>query len=58
MTTGGYGHFTNKSLGFGYVPPALAAPGKTLQVGLLNERCDITILEDGVHDPGNERLRA
>jgi dimethylglycine dehydrogenase len=57
-TSGGFGHFTGKSLGFGYVPPALSAPGTSLHVSLLDERCEITILEDGVHDPGNERLRA
>ena len=37
-TSGGFGHFTRKSLGFGYVPPALSAPGTELQLGLLGER--------------------
>ena len=57
-TSGGFGHFTGKSLGFGYVPPALSAAGTSLQVGLLDERHDITIHADAVHDPANERLRA
>lgn len=57
-TSGGYGHYTKKSLGFGYVPPALAIPGTQLQVALLGERRDLTILTDPAHDPANERLRA
>ena len=56
-TSGGYGHFTKKSLGFGYVPPALSAPGTVLQVSLLDELCDATIVADPAHDPANERLR-
>lgn len=57
-TSGGYGHFTKKSLGFGYVPPALAAPGTELQIALLGERCTAVIRKDPAHDPANERLRA
>ena len=58
VTSGGYGHFTGKSLGFGYVPPALASPGTELQVGLLDERCVARVITDPAHDPANERLRA
>lgn len=57
-TSGGYGHYTGKSLGLGYVPPALANPDTTLQVGILGERRDAVVLADAVHDPANARLRA
>ena len=57
-TSGGYGHFVRKSLGFGYVPPALSDPGTELQVGLLDERCTARVLRDPAFDPANERLRA
>ncbi len=57
-TSGAYGHFTKKSLGFGYVPPAMSVPGTQLQVGLLGERCKARILKNPVHDAANERLRA
>lgn len=57
-TSGGYGHFTKKSLGFGYVPPALSAPGTELHIPLLGEHCKAIIIKDPVHDPANERLRA
>jgi dimethylglycine dehydrogenase len=57
-TSGGYGHYTKKSLGFGYVPPALAAPGSKLEVALLGTCCALNILTDPAYDPANERLRA
>jgi dimethylglycine dehydrogenase len=57
-TSGGYGHFVRKSLGFGYVTPELSAAGTELEIGLLGERCKAHVLEDPVHDPKNERLRA
>jgi dimethylglycine dehydrogenase len=57
-TSGGYGHFVKKSLGFGYVTPDLAEPGTELDVGLLDERCKARVLKDPAHDPANERLRA
>ena len=57
-TSGGYGHFVQKSLGFGYVDPANSAPGTKLDVDLLGERCRATVLKDPVYDPENKRLRA
>ncbi len=57
-TSGGYGHYVRQCLGFGYVPPALAAPGAALTVEVLGQRRQATIHTDPVHDPANERLRA
>lgn len=57
-TSGGYGHFVEKSLGFGYVEPRHARPGTELQVSLLGERRRAVVIRDPVHDPANERLRA
>ena len=56
-TSGGYGHYVRKSLGFGYVTPALAQPGTELGVDLLGERRPARVLKDPVYDPANERLR-
>jgi len=56
-TSGGYGHFTGKSLGFGYVPPELSTPGTELQIGMLGERRNAHVLIEPAHDPSNERLR-
>jgi len=57
-TSGGYGHFVEKSLGFGYVSPRLAEHGTELKVGLLGERLQAVVLGDPAYDPANDRLRA
>jgi dimethylglycine dehydrogenase len=57
-TSGGFGHFTGKSLGFGYVHPRHAASGTSLQIGLLGDRLPAVVIDDPVHDPDNDRLRA
>ncbi len=56
-TSGGYGHFVRKSLGFGYVTPALAKPATELSIDLLGERCRARVLKEPVYDPDSERLR-
>lgn len=57
-TSGGYGHFTQKNLGFGYVDPVNSKPGTALDIDLLGERCRATVLNDPIYDPANERLKA
>ncbi len=57
-TSGGYGHFVKKSLGFGYVEPRYANPGTELHISLLGERRSAVVVRDPVHDPANVRLRA
>ncbi len=57
-TSGGYGHHVGMSLGFGYVPPALAVPGKGLTVEVLGQRRQATVLAEPAYDPANQRLRA
>ena len=57
-TSGGYGHATHKSLGFGYVTPELASAGTELDIALLGNRYKARVLRDPVYDPSNERLRA
>ena len=56
-TSGGYGHTTGKSLGFGYVSPQFAEPGTGLQVQLLGEMRRVTVLDAPVWDPASERPR-
>jgi dimethylglycine dehydrogenase len=57
-TSGGYGHFVGKSLGFGYVTPELAAAGTELDIALMEQRCRARVLPEPAYDPANERLRA
>ena len=56
-TSGGYGHYVQKSLGFGYVIPQLAQPGTQLSIDLLGERYEARVLKEPAHDPANERLK-
>jgi len=57
-TSGGYGHYVGKSLGFGYVHPRRSASGTEIQVGLLDERRQAVVIGEPAYDPRNERLRA
>ena len=57
-TSGAYGHYVRKSLGFGYVPPQLATPDAALEVALLGERRRLRVLTEPAHDPANLRLKA
>ena len=57
-TSGGFGHYVRQSLGFGYVPPALAEPCTELTVEVLGQRRQIFLHSDPAYDPENQRLRA
>ncbi len=57
-TSGGFGHATGKSLGFGYVPAQYTEPGTGMQVQLLGEIRRITVLDTPAWDPASERPRA
>ena len=57
-TSGAYGHYVKKSLGFAYVDPAHALAGTRLQIELLGESCMATVLDGPVYDPSNSRLKA
>ena len=57
-TSGGYGHYTGKSLGFGYVETAYSGQGSQFDVELLGEKRSVTVISDPVWDPAAERSRA
>lgn len=56
-TSGYYGHALKKSLGIGYVKPAFAAVGSKLQIEILGERKQATVLVDSPYDPENNALK-
>ena len=58
LTSGGYSVAFGKSIGLGYVDPALAAPGTRLKVRMQNRLWDAEITEDSPYDPTNARVRA
>ena len=54
-TSGGYGYTIGKSLGWLFVRKG--TPHKGLTVQLLNQEFDVTVQDDAVFDPKNERPR-
>jgi dimethylglycine dehydrogenase len=58
VTSGGYGHRTEKSIALGYVDASLSSVGTALQIGIFGERRRAVVAPEVLYDPGNERLRA
>ncbi|HEY1725084.1 MAG TPA: FAD-dependent oxidoreductase [Steroidobacteraceae bacterium] len=57
-TSGYFGHTLRKSLAIGYVDPGFEAAGTTLQIEILGERRQATVLADSPYDPHNQDLKA
>jgi dimethylglycine dehydrogenase len=57
-TSGYYGHCLKKSLAIGYTRSEFGAPGTPLQIQILGERKDATVLRESPYDPENNDLRA
>jgi len=57
LTSGGYSVAFGKSIGMGYVPPALAAPGTKLKVRMQDKLWDAEVTADSPYDPKNEVIR-
>ena len=58
VTSGGFGFRTNKSLALAMVDPAHSTSGTQLQIDVLGQKYDATIIDESPFDPSNERLRA
>ena len=58
VTTGSYGWRVGKSLALAMVKPAHAAEGTRLQVKILGELFQATVIAESPFDADNERLRA
>lgn len=58
ITSGGWGHRTEKSLAFGYVQADLAAPGTQMEVEILEERRPAVVIKTPCYDPENGKLRS
>lgn len=57
LTSGGYSVAFGRSIGMGYVTPALAVPGTKLKVRMQGQLWDAEITEDSPYDPTNARIR-
>ncbi len=58
LTSGGYSVAAGRSIGMGYVPPALAEPGTKVQVRMMRQLWNAEIVADSPHDAANARVRA
>jgi dimethylglycine dehydrogenase len=57
VTSGGYAHYSARSLALGYVPAALARSGATFEVEIIGQRRPARLLDEPVYDPAGERMR-
>ncbi|EBA08081.1 GcvT family protein [Sagittula stellata] len=57
LTSGGYSVAFGKSIGMGYVKPALAVEGTKLKVRMFDQLWDAEITCDSPYDPKNETIR-
>ena len=56
-TSGAYGHTVGMSLAFAYVQPQYAEPGTKLDILILGQNYQATVLNEAAYDPKNFRLR-
>jgi len=57
-TSGGYGFWAAKSLAFAYVKPTFSEPGTLMDIRILGQMRQATVLAEPVYDPQSERMRA
>ena len=57
-TAGSYGHFLKQSLAIGYVETGYGKIGTNLEIEILGNRYNCTIVENSPHDPKNVRLKS
>jgi len=57
LTSGGYSVAFGKSIGIGYLPPALAVDGTKVEVKMLNRLWPATVTCDSPYDPKNQSIR-
>lgn len=58
ITSGGYGHWVDKSLAMALVAPHLTAPGTRLTTHIVGVECAAQVIEPSPWDPAGERMRA
>jgi dimethylglycine dehydrogenase len=57
VTSGGYSHYSQKSIAFGFVPNTLVKDGQQVEIELLGEMISATLYTEPLFDPNNEYLR-
>lgn len=57
VTSGGYGYRIEKSLALGMLPPTLATIGQTVEIRILGDNYQATVIATSPYDPENTKLR-
>lgn len=58
VTSAGYGYRVGKNLVFGFIDPAYAHEGATMDVEIIGQPYPATVVAESLFDPKNERVRA
>jgi dimethylglycine dehydrogenase len=57
VTSGGYAHFSEKSLALGFLPCGLIGEGREVEIEILGERRKARLITEPLFDPRGERMR-
>jgi dimethylglycine dehydrogenase len=57
VTSGGYSHYTQKSIAFGFLPLELVTEGRQVEIEILGEMIPAQLYTAPLFDPDNEYLR-
>jgi dimethylglycine dehydrogenase len=57
VTSGGYSHYTQKSIAFGFLPLELVTEGRQVEIEILGEMIPAQLYSAPLFDPDNEYLR-
>jgi 4-methylaminobutanoate oxidase (formaldehyde-forming) len=58
ITSGGYGYTVRRSIAYGYLPVAHAAPGAVVEAQLFGERYPATVMKEPLYDPKNSTIKS
>ncbi len=57
VTSGGYAHYSQKSVAIGFLPVALIEEGRQVEIEILGERRRATLFTETLFDPDGKRMR-
>ena len=57
VTSGGYSHYAQKSIAFGFLPVELVSEGRQVEIEILGEMIPAKLYSEPLFDPENEYLR-
>ncbi|NNF78833.1 MAG: glycine cleavage system protein T, partial [Rhizobiales bacterium] len=57
VTSGGYAHFSQKSVALGFLPANLIADGLAVEIEILGQMCPATLVSEPLFDGDHARMR-